>query len=475
MNTQLIRSPKLNIGHLVAALCLSLIAGLFSTLPVAFLPLIAVVIGFMLFIPISVERIFLLIALSIFIDISFITVNGSYLRFYQVLFLTLLLKFTLEFFLSKREIASIPLFFLINLWVLSYFLAYPHLLSVSDFWSSVIGQLFLNLFYFISVQCIRSKGLSFFHLVVKYTILSGFFVSSLGILQWLGFFVGINVGISHYESIGIPRPSSFAHEPDWYGLFAAYTASWFFALFIRKNTHFFSKEFIALGMFVCFLGVFISMTRAAIISLILSFLLIFIMTRNLRAVKLAALSLVSLLLLAIMLYIVNQDIFNKVSSRFNPVTSIETDSGAADSRMASIDVMLDYIPKHPFVGNGSGGMAKLSQDEEIRQKYIHGGELNTGKGNANIFLGLMFDTGIVGLFIFLMIMAKVGWMLKKTFQKTDFISIGLVGASMLLLIDFNFNNGFRMGFVWFHLALVSSYYIVSKQQIKSNIVPLKGA
>ena len=54
----------------------------------------------------------------------------------------------------------------------------------------------------------------------------------------------------------------------------------------------------------------------------------------------------------------------------NPATSLETDSGAADSRVAAIEMMLDHIPLHPIVGDGSGGMATLSQMQEMRDKYI---------------------------------------------------------------------------------------------------------
>ncbi|MCA1032224.1 O-antigen ligase family protein [Bacillus timonensis] len=469
MDTLLLPNKKIKVVPLVAALILALIAGIFSTLPTTFLPLIAILIGLMLFLPISVERIFLLIALTIFIDVSFITIKGSYLRIYQVLFLTLFLKYLLEFFLSKREIALTPLFLLINLWVLSYFLAYGHIISVTDFWTSVIGQLFLNVFYFVSVQCIRENGLSFFYKVLKFTILSGFFISILGIFQWIGFFVGINVGISHYEAIGLPRPSSFAHEPDWYGLFAAYTATWFVALFIRRNSRLFSREFIFIGVVVCSIAIFISMTRAAILAFGLSFIFLFFITRNIRAIKLTIISILMLIPVVIVLFVVDEEMVNKVYYRFNPLTSLETDSGAANSRLASIEVMLDYIPKHPIVGNGSGGMAMLSQMKEIREKYIHGGELNAGKGNANIFLGIMFDTGLIGLLIFLLIIGRIAWMLRKSYEKSDYVSIGLIGASMMLLIDFNFNNGFRMGFVWFHLALVTSYYLLKQRQRTSQL------
>lgn len=470
MNSLLWNNQKRQYVQTAIAAILALAVGAFAALPLAYLPIILIIIAVIFFFPLTVERVFLFIALSIFIDRSFITFQGSYIRIFQILFLALFLKFTIEFLLSKRELYKTPLFILINLWVFSYFFSIGHLISVGDFWESVVGQLFLNLFYFISVQCIYNKGLDFFDKALKYTLVSGIIVTAVGILQWIGFFLGFEFGLSHYEEIGIPRPSSFAHEPDWYGLFAGYTAVWFVVMYLSRNTRLFPPMFILIGMFMSFIGVFISMARASILSLAVAVIAIFIITKNMRAIKLFASSAVILILAAIMLFIVNQGIFMKVYDRFHPSTSLETDQGAADSRFASIQLMLDYIPKHPIVGNGSGGMAELSMRDDIRQEYIYGGELNAGKGNANLFLTVLFDTGIIGLAIFLLILGRITWMILSVYDKSNFIPLGFLAASLFILVDFNFNNGFRMGFVWFHAALITSYFLLirkEKQTLKS--------
>lgn len=468
MDSLLLNNQSRQFRQAALAAILALAVGAFAALPLTYLPIILIIIAVIFFFPLTVERVFLFIALSIFIDRSFITFQGSYIRIFQILFLALFLKFTIEFLLSRRELFKTPLFLLINLWVFSYFFSIGHLISVGDFWESVVGQLFLNLFYFISVQCIYNKGLDFFDKVLKYTLISGIFVTAVGILQWIGFFLGIEIGLSHYEEIGIPRPSSFAHEPDWYGLFAGYTAVWFVVMYLSRETRLFSPLFIMIGMFMSFIGVFISMARASILSLAVAVLFIFLITKNMRAIKLFASSAIILIIAAIMLFILDQAIFMKVYDRFHPSTSLETDQGAADSRFASIQLMLDYIPKHPIVGNGSGGMAELSMRDDIRQEYIYGGELNAGKGNANLFLTVLFDTGIVGLAIFLLILGRIVWMILSVYHKSSFVPLGFLAASLFILVDFNFNNGFRMGFVWFHAALITSYFLLMRKKNKEH-------
>ncbi|WP_270180231.1 O-antigen ligase family protein [Alkalihalobacillus sp. CinArs1] len=455
---------KLPVPLILGILFLAGLSGLMSTVNLLAMVVLSIPVMIVLFYPISIERLITTIALVIFIDVSFIVVSGSYIRIYQLLLTVVCVKLVIEYLLQKRQLWKVPLFFLINLWVLSYFLSYQHVLSMKDFWVSVIGQLFLNLFFFISVQCIREKELPFFMKIVKFTILSGFIVVVVGILQWIGFFLGIHIGISHYDAIGIPRPSSFAYEPDWFGLFAAYTSIWFLALFIRKDTTLFSEKFVQYGMALSFLGIFISMARASIVAFIFAGLYLLVVTKNIRILKMAISAATLVMLLLVVLFAVDQNIFKEITNRFNPATSVKTDRGAADSRLGSIELMWDYIQKHPIVGNGSGGMALLSELEENKIKYAGGGDLNTGKGNANIFLSVLFDTGVVGLAIFLLIISRIIWMLKQTYNKNDFVSLGLIGCSILVLVNFNFNNGFRMGFVWFHLALVVSYFLLKKQK-----------
>ena len=113
-------------------------------------------------------------------------------------------------------------------------------------------------------------------------------------------------------------------------------------------------------------------------------------------------------------------------------------------------------------------MAELSMRDDIRQEYIYGGELNAGKGNANLFLTVLFDTGIVGLAIFLLILGRIVWMILSVYHKSSFIPLGFLAASLFILVDFNFNNGFRMGFVWFHAALITSYFLLMGKKNKEH-------
>ena len=54
-------------------------------------------------------------------------------------------------------------------------------------------------------------------------------------------------------------------------------------------------------------------------------------------------------------------------------------------------------------------------------------------------------------------------MILFVYHKSNFIPLGFLAASLFILIDFNFNNGFRMGFVWFHAALITSYFLLMKK------------
>lgn len=461
--------PNQNQIKLAASMVLlSLAAGVFSILPPKEMALLTAGILLVFVLQISIETMFLFTALLIFVDVSFIGTMGHYIRFYQLIFLALMLKFVWEVCLGKRQLWKVPLILLLNLWVASYFLSYTNVLDFKFFWVSVIGQLFLNGFYFAAVQCMRERNLLFFKKVVKYMLLSGVVVATLGILEWLGFFLGINIGISHYQSIGIPRPSSFASEPDWYGLFCSYVCVWFLVLYLLNDRQFFQKRMVQFGLAASGFGVFISMARASILGVCVAAVFLFILTKNIKLIKISAAIIILMGLTITTLFFVNKNMAEDIYQRLDPSTSLSTDHGAADSRLASIHLMLDYIRKHPIIGNGSGGMAYLSQQEYIRQKYIYGGELNQGKGNANIFLGLTFDSGFVGLALFLAVIMRIIYLLRAVFHRNDVLSLALSAASLLLLVDFNFNNGFRLGFVWLHLAFVTAYFLLMRQKGKED-------
>jgi O-antigen ligase len=157
------------------------------------------------------------------------------------------------------------------------------------------------------------------------------------------------------------------------------------------------------------------------------------------------------------LQIMKPDLTEKLINRINPSTTLETDNGAADSRMGSIRMMLYYIDIHPWVGNGVGGMGYLSSNKNITSKFADG-EMNTGRGNANLILSSLFDSGIIGTICLIFFIISYAKELFRRYSKSEDVIILAFSISFIgLLVDFMFNNGIRYSFVWLIFALSLAY------------------
>lgn len=135
-------------------------------------------------------------------------------------------------------------------------------------------------------------------------------------------------------------------------------------------------------------------------------------------------------------------------ARYDPRTVIDmreaADGGSAASRTAVYELVADELPERLPLGAGAGALNKLTSDPAVRDTYADGGELNTGRGTTNIFLGLVFDFGFLGAALSVALALLVPALALSLPTGERGISAFL---AFLYLVDFQFNNGFRFGFV----------------------------
>lgn len=143
------------------------------------------------------------------------------------------------------------------------------------------------------------------------------------------------------------------------------------------------------------------------------------------------------------------------AARFDPrlVLGLQSsaDGGSANSRAAVYDLAGDELPALLPLGGGAGSLNKLTTDGDFRDRYIGGGELNSGRGSTNFYLGFIFDFGYLGGVLALALTGLVGLLALRATRWDGGLSVFL---ATLLLVDFQFNNGFRFGFVHVLLGLL---------------------
>ena len=87
--------------------------------------------------------------------------------------------------------------------------------------------------------------------------------------------------------------------------------------------------------------------------------------------------------------------------------------------------------------------------------------MNSGRGSTNFFIGYAFDFGLVGLVLGPALLAMIGWLALRIAPQ----DLGLAAfLTTLFAVDFQFNNGFRFGFVHVLLAVLIAAAATTGQQ-----------
>lgn len=130
------------------------------------------------------------------------------------------------------------------------------------------------------------------------------------------------------------------------------------------------------------------------------------------------------------------------------------DQGAFASRLGMVQLIRDRWYESPVLGHGVGSLAPLAVDPLVRLEYAGGGELNSGRGSTNVFYATVFDLGLTGLVLMLLLFYFL-FRICVLAEEKGVLALGLVS---LVLIQLQASNGFRLGVVWavFVLAILAS-------------------
>lgn len=355
------------------------------------------------------------------------------------------------------------------LWYASYFLSLGHIISVKDFIVVVIGQfvLFIIYFYFKSIKSKKrvEKYINWFQITLYLMVI-------IGTIQIVLYYLFNSMwGISHINhGVGLPRMSGLSLEPDWYGVICM-MAFIFMSLNILDKKEFFNKYIDYCIVILSFIMLILSLTRAAWVALAVAYLfmlLIRINDKEFKKIKNMFFKYVKYLLplciiFCIIMLITRNPTFLKLFERLNVTKWFSNDGGAANSRNYAINIMMHYFKIHPITGNGVGSMNLISSNKDLLASFGYMGEINAGRGNANIIVTNLFDVGLPGttclIIFFILHIQKIINRLKTDF---DIKQLAMLMILIGLLTDFQFNNGLRFAYVWIILGLNCAYHKENK-------------
>lgn len=387
-----------------------------------------------------------------FLDIMPVSLGPvSSVRLYQVVSLTLIVLV-----LPRGQLRG-------GLWglaaIYSVFTALSGLWSValSDTVPVALGQFYLLYLFIVIVHLQRSKILSAAETLRALGV--GAAISSVfGCLQFVGSYAGLRWQI--FDVLGIPwhRPAGLMSEPDWGGLAAAVGL----IIVLLDPTW---KTLRRTSIAACAVMIVLSGARAVWVGSLAAALVFVVLQRDVRLRKIRSTIVMSgfvTLFLGILVVALNPSSF----SRFDPaaVQAGVGDAGAANSRLGTVNLILSQAGTNLVYGHGAGTLASATEDPRNRMIYSGGGVLNTGHGSANLFLTNLWDGGLIGLTITTLLVGA-WWRYAKAVGSHE---PRLVVLTSLLIVDFQFNNGIRFGFVWVIMGTCVAYQMMLRDNSRDG-------
>jgi hypothetical protein len=377
-------------------------------------------------------------------DLSPLSVEGSVVRLYQlsvVLALVVVLRRRPEILRGLRGMARLPMSVLTIIVALTVLTPMSLLWTISprDTLVSTVGQLSATALFLVFAATV-SAGL----LQVREVLTAVWAMASLSsLLACTQFLVTVTtpweLAASGGSGVTWPRPEGLMTEAVW----AALVATTGLALaFVVCRQH---PRLGSLSLVPHIATLVLVSSRAVILGTAVGALVCTVLVWRRHATPLRLVAVTGMVLMGVLALAVASP---ALLARFDPRLVLGgqsgADGGSAQSRSAVYRLVADELPARLPLGAGAGSLNKLTTDPAVRARYIGGGDLNAGRGSTNFFLGNTFDFGYLGAVLSVALVVVVGALTIRTARRDHGLSVFL---ATLYLVDFQFNNGFRFGFV----------------------------
>lgn len=264
------------------------------------------------------------------------------------------------------------------------------------------------------------------------------------------------VEIEQYGSL--PATYGTLFEANILGAFCGASLLIALALYLKER-----RRHYLLQAALSYSGLVIALSRAAIIASALAIVVLVIVGKKIglvdpRALRKAGMALVGTsVLLAPVIIPLYVERFSTVQ-----VADVSADADTA-VRIVTIGMALDDILQQPILGNGTASFQLLVSNREMGL-----GSVDRGAWIGNMEVRVLHDTGIVGLFtfvLFLIYLVMPAWKLVRLQQNAEVLA--LLVAALIYCMTFQATEGTLLAFSWVHLGLlgcaVSIYNPVEKR------------
>lgn len=251
---------------------------------------------------------------------------------------------------------------------------------------------------------------------------------------------------------------TFPH-PNVLAVFFLICIFFIFYLFLDKKNYFKNYLFLSISLFFIFFAIFLTYSRLTIFIFLLSSIVYFIILFKKHKKQILSLFLLILICSLIIVYFA----WPEISYRFN----VSMEDQSISLRLFYSQTSFLIIQEYPLLGIGFGNFVwEIRQMFDLLNYWIH-------QPVHNIYLLIASETGLIGLFIFLMFLYQLLRSFnKKLKDKKSYLLLFIVSSFLFLgLFDHYFwtlQQGQLM--FWIVLGLMAGCFLQNKKaSVKANL------
>jgi len=310
--------------------------------------------------------------------------------------------------------------------------------------------------------CLQQTIVIFPYLFVRFLVPDRTsFGRAVRVLAWIGaveglfgvlcfysnFFWGTEVGMEIGQYGDTPGTYGTQFEANLLGSYCGAALVIFLTLYLRQR-----KRAFLYGFGLAAAGMAISLSRGALLATLIAMSVVCFRGIRLRLFNTKILASLALVILAVAV-VAAPAVFGLWSERFS---TIEVGDVTADDderiRVLTIGLALSGASDHLFFGNGTASYqlqftgADLGFGDDVEGGWI---------GNTEV--RVLYDTGIIGLGVFLWFLGVLTVGVVRHLKRERFVELeALTIAGLVYCVSFQFTEGTLLAFSWVHLGLIAA-------------------
>jgi O-antigen ligase len=399
---------------------------------------------------------------------------GANIRLYQPIVLLAMVSWALKAFTYRSQLACLSALGAMSAWVMSGLPSVVKSPALLDWVQIFLMQVFMLVMVAMVINLIKTWQQSKRYMAIYMQI--SLVIVLYAIIQLLSIqLMGVNLGLTEWQRVFLSmyaRPSGTFEEPNWLAAYLVAPALFWFTILLapangkRKEYKFI---YIILSLLFTVLIIIASETRSALIGLGFGSVAAIMLNRSgfIKLAKDIGQGMLIVALLSILIYAVRPEFIDRLGLTLE---NYGEDIGVA-ARTNAWKYAWDQSLQHPLIGNGLGAWAYYNSMIDPTRLVIG------GRIVPNAFLGVFFETGIIGLMFFIIFIISIVIYIKRAIQCLPpdaeecvwlkaFLA-GFVGA----MVCFVFTNAIRYGFFWLFIALgISMARTVRLEYYKSRMI-----